>query len=151
MTTIMQNYQTNSAHLLGGIMGIAASLRIYANNPEMLQQKLRELHGLTEFGWSCLYLDTWDFREQVYYAAIDRAKADEKGVKMLAHIASYSDGYTVVYRCPNAPTIAGACNVRELKFAQKLIKFFEAESIDAFREACYRELIADKLPMTPVV
>lgn len=151
MTQNEQNYHTNSAHLLGGIMGIAASLRIYANDPEMLAQKLRELHGLTEFGWSCLYLDTWDFREQVYYAAVDRAKADEKGVKMLAHIASYSDGYTVVYRCPNAPTIAGACNVRELKFAQKLIKFFEADSIDAFREACFRELIADKLPMTPVV
>jgi len=65
MTTMMQNYQTNSAHLLGGIMGIAAALRIYANDPEMLQQKLRELHGLTEFGWSCLYLDTLDFREQV--------------------------------------------------------------------------------------
>ena len=147
----MQNYQTNSAHLLGGIMGIAASLRIFANNPEMLAQKLRELHGLTEFGWSCLYLDTWDFREQVFFAAVDRAKADEKGVKMLAHIASYSDGYTVVYRCPNAPAIAGACNVRELKFAQKLIKFFEADSIDAFREACYRELSGDKLPLTPVV
>ena len=147
----MQNYQTNSAHLLGGIMGIAASLRIFANNPEMLALKLRELHGLTEFGWSCLYLNTWDFREQVYYAAVDRAKADEKGVKMLAHIASYSDGYTVVYRCPNAPAIAGACNVRELKFALKLIKFFEADSIDAFREACYRELVGDKLPSKAVV
>jgi hypothetical protein len=151
MTQNEQNYQSNSAHLLGGIMGIAASLRIYANDPEMLQQKLRELHGLTEFGWACLYLDPQDFRQSVYYAAVDRAKADEKGAKMLAHIADYSDEYTLVYRCPDAPTISGAYMTKTLKFAMKLQQFLEADSIDAFREACFRELIADKIPTNPVV
>jgi hypothetical protein len=151
MTTIMQNYQTNSAHLLGAIMGIASTLRIYADDKDMREQKLRELHGLTEFGWACLYMEPDDFRKYVYYAAVDRAKADAKSAKMHTHIADYSDDYTLICRCPDAPTISGAYTTKTLKFAKKLQQFLEAESVDAFREACYRELIADKIPTTPVV
>jgi hypothetical protein len=133
-------------------MGMTSTLRIYSNDPEMREQKLRELHGLTEFGWACMYMEPEDFRAHVYYAAVNRAKIDTKKVKAYALVAMYKDDYSVVCGCPDEPTLAGTYSpIKTINFAKKLKQFLEAESVDAFREACFRELVGDKLPSTAVV
>lgn len=137
------NYRTNSAYLLGSIMGITGTLRnTWMHGGDYLQERIHNLHGHQELGWAALYCNHEDFEQYVAEVARYRAKLDTIGSSCSVKLVHFESGYEVWALGYNKGAEAAVFGpIREAAFAEHVRLFLASASVEEFREIIFREAI----------